>query len=159
MSHESTDVWAYCKSDQNTVPRIEVQLRKVPNASTLDSVFAHALKWLEGEGADEPHVVLLLKHVETEQLEPPSGVQIISIVSKVLSLPDALQSRICGTCVQATVIDAPTEMAERLLRNSWDWKAPFRVVVGETKALAFSEKCLRKAASATREDARNPARP
>lgn len=159
IQHESADVWAYGKHDEGGRPRIEVRLRRVPRAQTLDTFFARAQQWLDNEGADEPYVVLLLQHVDTEHLEPPTGVQILSIVSRVLSLPEGLQSRICGTCVQATVIDPPTEMAERLLRSSWDWKTPFKVVVGEAKAVAFSEKCLRKAASATREGATNPERP
>ena len=127
-----------------TSQRVRVGVVATPSRDDVERLATILLAWFRD--ATVP-VVLHVEHISAPgEVAPPDMPSILLIVSTLMEHREVIQSRLLGTCVQATHLDDGARVARDLFLSLYQPERPLSVVDAAEEAERFCAKCARRAA-------------
>jgi hypothetical protein len=118
-------------------PRIQIlrmDVSEMPVGDDLDAIILMISTFIQHH---EGRLVIHVRHVDTDKLNPPDMQGMLSIVGKLMEMKDVVDTKLKGTIVQGTCIDDIVIMAKNLYLSLYKPKKPFDIVASDTDVQLF----------------------
>ena len=122
---------------ETSEPRIQIlrmDVREVPVRDDLEAIVLMVSTFVQHH---EGRLVIHMRHVETDNLNPPDMQGMLSIVGKLMELRETFDTKLKGAIVQGTCIDDVVLLAKNLFLGLYKPKKPFDIVASDAEVQTF----------------------
>lgn len=128
-------------SDLRNVRVARIDICAMPCNAEFDT-FLEALRTFIDEISFR--VVLQIRHVGNERLEPPDMPSMLRIAGSLLELGERFDNVVCGTIIQVRCIDPIVRLAYDTFHTFWKPKRPIEVTTKSVVVAKFTQDLVQK---------------
>lgn len=139
-----------CPTCDPTLKRIRVDMTQMPSDNGIDALCTVLVTYSQNAPT---RTLLHIRHVETENMQPPSMHSMLTIAGRLMENKELLERTLRGTIIQGTRIDDVVRMAYSLFKTIYKPERLFEIVDNDEACMehvaALVQKRLKRKGSDT----------